>query len=330
LLYNITSQYEETYLIILNNQSQIMKGILMSKFSDKIRRDFGNGDKKRDSGLTTPKEVKRFDNISYGEHPVWNLLDVYRPKKETGNRLPVIAIVHGGAWVYGDKDVYQYYGMSLAKRGFSVVNFSYRLAPEYKFPTALEDMAAAFNWILKNSDEYLFDTKNIFAVGDSAGAHLLATFCNLLNNKEYKETISHKYPNAKLTVLDDFKFNAIALNCGKYAFKKGLFDPTSSKKLFKDLLTEGGTDEELSLINAQKYVTKGFPPAFVMTCPGDFLRKQSLIINAAFSEKKVEYEYHYYGDKKKILYHVFHCNMKEPMAEICNDDECNFFKKYIK
>ena len=119
----------------------------MSKNSDKIREDFGTGDKKRDAGLKTPETVERYDDISYGPHPTWNLLDVYRPKKEIGNHLPVIAIVHGGAWVYGDKDVYQYYAMSLAERGFSVVNFSYRLAPEFRYPTALEDICKAFEWI---------------------------------------------------------------------------------------------------------------------------------------------------------------------------------------
>ena len=62
----------------------------------------------------------------------WQKLDVYRQKDATG-KLPVIVSVHGGGWVYGDKERYQFYCMDLAERGFAVVNFSYRLAPEYKF-----------------------------------------------------------------------------------------------------------------------------------------------------------------------------------------------------
>ena len=38
---------------------------------------------------------------------------------------PVIVSFHGGGWVYGDKNVYQFYCMELAKRGFAVVNYSY-------------------------------------------------------------------------------------------------------------------------------------------------------------------------------------------------------------
>ncbi len=102
----------------------------MSAYSEEIRRSFGKSDRKRDAGLTTPEEIERTDDLSYGDHPTWNLLDVYRPKAEWGSRLPVIVIVHGGAWVYGDKGVYQFYGMNLARRGFAVVNCSYRPATE--------------------------------------------------------------------------------------------------------------------------------------------------------------------------------------------------------
>ncbi len=69
----------------------------MSEFSDRIRRDFAAGDMVRDAGLTTPDDVERHDDISYGSDPQYNLLDVYRPQSEEGRLLPVIAIVHGGA-----------------------------------------------------------------------------------------------------------------------------------------------------------------------------------------------------------------------------------------
>ena len=110
----------------------------MSAVSDKIRKMFGEGDAERDAGLSTPSDVVRYDDIVYGKDPKWQCLDVYRPKFRKG-KLPVIISVHGGGWVYGDKEVYQWYCMNLAQRGFAVVNFTYRLAPEYKFPASLED-----------------------------------------------------------------------------------------------------------------------------------------------------------------------------------------------
>ena len=83
----------------------------MSATSDYIRQDFGDGDTLRDRGLSTPPDVERFDNIVYGPDEVWNVLDVYRPKASKDEVLPVIVSVHGGGWVYGDKDRYQFYCM---------------------------------------------------------------------------------------------------------------------------------------------------------------------------------------------------------------------------
>ncbi|MDE7257780.1 MAG: carboxylesterase family protein, partial [Lachnospiraceae bacterium] len=90
----------------------------MSAASDMIRKTFGEGDDKRDAGLTTPDNIERYDDIQYGTDPKWNVLDVYRPKLRKGDKLPVIVSVHGGGWVYGDKERYQYYCMSLAQHGF--------------------------------------------------------------------------------------------------------------------------------------------------------------------------------------------------------------------
>ena len=55
----------------------------MSHTSERVRREWKIGDAKRDAGLTTPDDIQRFDNISYGEDLVWNLLDCLS-SKETG------------------------------------------------------------------------------------------------------------------------------------------------------------------------------------------------------------------------------------------------------
>ena len=145
----------------------------MSKTSDMIREKFGKTDQKRDEGLQTPKNIFRYDNILYGQDENFQSLYLYKPKEQKTNKLPVIISVHGGGWVYGDKEKYQYYCMNLAQRGFAVINFSYRLAPENKFPAALEDTCLVFHWIIENALNYQLDTKNLFAIGDSAGANIL-------------------------------------------------------------------------------------------------------------------------------------------------------------
>lgn len=293
----------------------------MSEMSDRIRHDFKASDDVRDKGLTTPANVIRYDDIVYGDSLKWQSLDVYRPKEAGDKNLPVIFSVHGGGWVYGDKERYQYYCMSLAQHGFAVVNFTYRLAPEYKFPAALEDINLIVKWIMEHYDEYHFDTEHIFAVGDSAGAHQLGLYCAICTNPDYAKEFEFK-------VVDGFVPTAIALNCGVYQIQKEAND-SHTIELMKEYLPEGGTPKEMQKIDVTRYITSDFPPTFYMTSSGDFLNNQAVILTQAFMEKKVPCELHFYGDADNKLEHVFHCNMKRTEAAVCNKEECDFFKKFL-
>ena len=294
----------------------------MSFTSFLIRRVFGSGDRKRDAGLFTPGDIERFDNISYGDPgSKYQLLDVYRPKEAKG-KLPVIVSVHGGGWVYGDKNTYQFYCMSLAQRGFAVVNFSYRLAPEYKYPASFEDTAAVCRWIKENAEEYGLDTENIFGVGDSAGAHMLALFCAALTDRAFSERCG-------FSVTENFHFNAVALNCGAYIIRPEKKNDLTTK-LMKDFLKGKGTEEEYDLINVFGKINSSFPPSFIMSCPGDFLLPQASPMAEELEKAGVEHQLHIYGDDNNKLSHVFHVNIRLREAALCNDEECDFFRKHIK
>lgn len=293
----------------------------MSLTSFMVRTMFKRGDDKRDAGCMTPEDIRRFDDIVYGPDPKWNRLDVYRPKEVKG-LLPVIVSVHGGGWVYGDKERYQYYCMSLAQQGFAVVNFTYRLAPKYKFPAPVEDTNRVFAWMLSHAEQYGLDTGNIFAVGDSAGAQLLAMYSCICTNPAYASGFAVHAPAGAVP-------RAVALNCGVYKIEK------SSKKdlttmLMADYLPGKGTEQELQQISVLQHVTGDFPPAFVMTAEGDFLAEQAKPLVEQLKEMGVEAEYHYYGDKDHVLGHVFHCDIRSESAARCNREECAFFRKHLK
>ena len=296
----------------------------MSETSEALRKEFGSNDAKRDEGLTTPDDVIRYDDIIYAENPEWNLLDVYRPK-ESEEVLPVIVIYHGGGWVYGTKEVYQYYGMSLAQRGFAVVNFTYRLAPEYRFPAQLEDMNSVISWMYENADEYKFDMNNVFIVGDSAGAHLTGLFCALCTDKKYAS-------NFNFSVKDGFVPRAIGMNCGVYElFRDGSLIKVDDRTaaLMRDFLPEENFSSSASLMNVADIVNHKFPPAYIMTAEGDFLLEQAPILEKAYKKNGVPFISKVYGNKKNKLYHVFHCTITESEAKQCNDDECAFFRSQI-
>ena len=287
----------------------------MSFYSFMINRAFSASDNRRDRSLTTPDDILRFDNISYGPE----LLDVYRPK--TGDRFPVIVSVHGGGWVYGDKDRYQYYCMDLARRGFSVVNFTYRLAPKHKFPAALEDTCSAFSWVLTHADEYGFDLDNVFAVGDSAGAHLLSLFCCVCQDPSFAKELSVVPP-------EGFLPKAVALNCGVYQVERSKKKDLTTH-LMEDLLPEKGTDRELKAISPVFHLLPGFPPAFIMTAEGDFLIPHAAMLADKLKSLGTPVEYRYYGDPEHVLGHVFHLKIRLDEAKHCNDEECAFFRQYM-
>ena len=94
----------------------------------------------------------------------------------------------------------------------------------------------------------------------------------------------------------------------------------------KDLLERKGSKEELNAISPMKHINASFPPAFIMTANGDFLREQAAPMAEALKELGVEVIYRCYGDESNKLPHVFHCNIKSEDARICNDDEAAFFK----
>ena len=292
----------------------------MSQASDTVRTEFKKGDDIRDAGLTTPEDIVRYDDIVYGTDPEWQSLDVYRPKAADGKKLPVIVSVHGGGWVYGDKERYQFYCMNLAQRGFAVVNFTYRLAPENKFPASLEDTNSVFTWILAHGEEYNFDLEHIFGVGDSAGAHNLGLYSSICTNPKYAAEYDFEPPKG-------FAPTAIALNCGAYHIDITQKDLTT--ELMSDFLPDKGSERELFLIDVATHITGDFPPTFFMTCTEDFLKDQAPIMSAKLLEKDVPFMFRYYGDKDKRLPHVFHCDIRSKDARLCNDEECEFFRKFL-
>lgn len=292
--------------------------------AQKLRNDFGSSDQKRDAGLTTPAQIRRYDNIAYGEYGKYNLLDIYHKKDVTSPQKTIIDI-HGGGWTYGDKDVYQYYCMDMAQRGFTVVNFSYRLSPENPFPAALEDINTAFTWVSANAAAYNIDLDKICVTGDSAGAQLASQYLTLLTSSEYRKLFPMQIPYDRITV------KAVALNCGCYNMEERMGNGGDEPYLaYIDKALSEDRDMTLERMNVLKYINADFPPAYVMTSEYDFLKKQARPMYELLRDKGVDCEYKLYGKAgDEYMVHVFHLNQRLKEAQICNDEECGFFNRIL-
>ena len=286
-----------------------------------MRKEWAEGDAKRDAGLTVPEGLVRHLDIPYGEDDLQKL-DVYYPEG-TDTPLPTIISIHGGGWFYGSKELYSHYCMDLALRGFTVVNFSYRLAPEHKYPAAIEDCCTVLHWVQKNAAEYFIDLKNIFTVGDSAGGQLNFQLLTILSSPKFAALFPFKAP-------EGFRVNACGLNCGCYFLPfSRLLPPRRMGEIFEALMPEDYMPF-VPQLKAEKHLTRDFPAAFVMTFQHDYLKLMAAPLHRKLKRAGAESILRIYGDKKdKQFGHVFHLRIRHPLAKEVNDAQCAFFRDHM-
>jgi acetyl esterase/lipase len=173
-------------------------------------------------------------------------LDLYLPNDKKS--LPVFFFIHGGSWRFGDRAQYPAVGNRFAREGILTVVPSYRLAPKNPHPAQIEDVAAAFAWVVKHIGEYGGDTNRIYVGGHSAGGHLSALLA--LDEKYLKPyNLSQKYIRGTISLSG--------------VFNLGTGDSQSS--VF-------GTDEQARKEASPLYHIKNSAPPFLVTyCQWDYL-----------------------------------------------------------
>src|SRR3979490_1739751 len=99
---------------------------------------------------------------------------IYTPSRlrQTNGLAPCLVFFHGGGWVIGDLDSPDVVCRKLADEGeLIVISVDYRLAPEHKFPAAVDDAITATKWIADNSRQLGIDASRLMVGGDSARGH---------------------------------------------------------------------------------------------------------------------------------------------------------------
>lgn len=314
--------------------------IPISKRVKKDRVEWAKSDAERDEGLVEPSDVKAYKDISYGKFGIYNILDVYVPtstknfvnitglnevannnkdtcafEKQIPEKLPVLINVHGGGYFYGDKELYRFYSMDMARHGFVVVNFNYRLSPEHRFPSALQDINNVLCWIEEHASEYGMDVKRVFMMGDSAGAQLTSHYAAINTNPDFAKMYALKKHGIKL--------KGISLACGMYDLPK-LIVGDSLDECVKDYLGESA-DPSLPIIDVLSAITKAYPPAFLFSCPNDFLYPACEPMAELINERGGKAKAVIYGTKEmKDVQHVFHCNMKTEIGAKARREQAEF------
>ncbi len=131
---------------------------------------------------------------------------IYTPETPVeGNApYPILVYFHGGGWLLGSLDSHDSLCRSLANgAGCIVVSVDYRLAPENRFPAAVEDAYAAVCWAWESASDFEGDATRIAVGGDSAGGNL-ATVCCLMARDRNGPPLFHQLLLYPVLDLSDF------------------------------------------------------------------------------------------------------------------------------
>lgn len=185
------------------------------------------------------------------------------------SHAPGVVYLHGGGWVVGDLDTHDKIMRLLAlETGAVVIGVDYRLAPEHKFPVALEETVAVVRHLSRNGADWGLDPKRLAIVGDSAGANLALA--------------------ASLETREEHPLHAVVLYYGVYGLKDspsrrkfgGAEDSLSEQDLrfYAECLARGPEDLDDPRFDLLRAELSGLPPQYVLAAGLDPLLDDSLLL----------------------------------------------------
>ena len=210
----------------------------------------------------------------------------YRPRvADPGGPLPMLAFFHGGGWVFGGLESHDAVCRILAhEAGCLVASVDYRLAPEHRFPAALEDCLAATRWLAGHGASLGGDPARLAVGGDSAGGNLAAAVA-LAARDEGGPPLAFQllvYPAVDFTADND----SLERNGSGYLLTRSVIDWT------KEVYLRGPDD--LADPRASPYLAKslaGLPPALVQTAEYDPLLDEGRAYADRLAREGVAVEY---------------------------------------
>lgn len=216
-------------------------------------------------------------------------LRIYRPKNRK-KLIPVFYWMHGGGMMGGrpEQDDVQMKQIAV-EAGIMVVSVDYRVAPEFPFPTPLNDCYAGLIWLTNNADEYGIDQEKIAVGGASAGGGLAASLALMVREKGGPKLIhqSLTYP-----MLDDRNIT----NSSHQITSLGLWDRSFNIFGWESYLgTKNGREDVPELaVPAREKDLGGLPHTFIAVGALDLFRDEDIEYALRLMEAGVTTELHFY------------------------------------
>lgn len=213
--------------------------------------------------------------------PAGLLADLYIPS--AGKPAPAVLLIHGGGWNAKERrSDMDGIARMLANHGYFVMNATYRLTPEWKFPAQTDDLEQALAFMRKNSNSLNIDTSRIATFGYSAGGHL-AALIGLDPKNGVKAIVAGGAPS-DLRFWPDGKLTGLLLG-----------GPVK------------GNEELYRKASPVTHVKKGSPPVFIYHGTSDDLvpTEHPKAFIAALEAKGVPHETYWIKGRSHIFAHLF-------------------------
>lgn len=208
------------------------------------------------------------------------LADVFAPQRD-GNGAAVI-LLHGGAWMFGDRSAMHPYARLFAARGFVAIAAQYRLLPHYRWPAQLDDVRSAIRWTKAQAARFAIDPARVALTGFSAGAHLALLAAGTADGSGHEHALGEGAGTSLAAVISCF---APAILTADYL-------PHRPPQL--DMLLEGGGDDKAREISPHTYFNRHYPPTLFATGSADVVLPTATTLRAyqVLSEAGADPELH--------------------------------------
>lgn len=203
-------------------------------------------------------------NVTYARYDDRTLeMDIYRPKDSWG-QLPAVVCIHGGGWAKGSRVNHGTLAKAIAARGYVAATISYRLSGEAQFPAQVQDCKAAVRFLRAQAQEYGIDSRNIGAIGLSAGGHLTALLATANGVKELEGNGGNADFSSTIQA-------AVPMGAQTDFLSERTREVSKTKEIWQQFL--GGSQEEqpatYRLASPLHHLDKNDPPVWFITGEND-------------------------------------------------------------
>lgn len=238
-------------------------------------------------------DIEVLHNLAYRDTGLnEHLLDVWRPRLRGAEPLPVVFYVHGGGFRVLSKETHWLMAQKYAQAGYVVFMINYRLAPQWQYPAALEDVFAAWLWVLSHASEFGGDPGRVVVAGESAGANLVTGLCVAC-------CVPRAEPGAQAVYDRAVVPQGLLAKCGLHQVsaigrfrREGLvaaFIQSRLDEIVRDYLPDDagegwGLADPLLVLEGLSETERAWPPTYIPCGTGDVLLSDSHRLESALSQ----------------------------------------------